>query len=175
MGVICGQIRKFKTQESYTSRPQTQSLKHEQENIEHEEQDQLFCPSLTKNYILNPRFLNIQEQKCEKEDYHQITQIEQNSSQISLGIQSELNNVNETQAKQKSQNKLKPNTQKRMSLEQSYKIALSPSLQKKRNSNTIKSPLAQMFQKQNHTAKQKEKLILMKGKQKIQDKDEQLE
>ncbi|CAD8060079.1 unnamed protein product [Paramecium sonneborni] len=170
MGIVCGQNQKFKSQEFYASRPLTQTIKHEQEDVEHDDYDQLFCPSLTKNYILNPKFLYMQESKLENEVQHQITQIEQNSSQLSLGIQNEFSNPIEIQVKQKNQNKLKPDNQKRMSLEQRYKIAISPSLQRKRNSNTSKSPLAQIFQSQKHTAKQKEQFILTKGKQKISNK-----
>ncbi|CAD8147405.1 unnamed protein product [Paramecium pentaurelia] len=174
MGIICGQSMKHKSLEFHVQRPMSQSIKYEQENVELEDQDQLFCPSLTKNYILNPRFLITEESKCEKEEQNLISLVQQSSSQLSLGIQSELNNINEIQNKQINQNKLKPDltNSKRMSLEQRYKIAISPSQYRKRNNNNGQSPLAKMFQGQNSTAKQKEQLILTKGKRKQSNQEE---
>ncbi|CAD8052753.1 unnamed protein product [Paramecium primaurelia] len=174
MGIVCGQIPKSKSKEFHVTKHLTQSIKQEQENVEFEDYDQCFCPSLTKNYILNPRFLITEESKYEKEEQNLNNDIIKNSSsQLSLGIQSEPNNLNEIQGKQRNQNKLKPDIQnsKRMSLEQRYKIATSPSQFKKRNSNTSQSPLAIILQTKNNSVKQKEQLILTKGKLKISNKD----
>ncbi|CAD8141388.1 unnamed protein product [Paramecium octaurelia] len=169
MGIICGQNQKHKSQELHVSRPLSQSLKHEYENVECEDQDQLFCPSLTQNYVLYPKFLITQESKCDKEEQNIITSVLQSSSQLSLGFQSEPNNINENQNKQINQNKLKPDmlNSKRMSLEQRYKIAVSPSQSRNRNNNNSLSPLAKMFKGQNSTAKQREQQILTNGKRKL--------
>ncbi|CAK67271.1 unnamed protein product (macronuclear) [Paramecium tetraurelia] len=176
MGIVCGQPLKSKSLEFHTSRPLTQSIKQDQENVEFEDQDQCFCPSLTKNYILNPKFLFTEESKCEREEQRLNTDINRNSSLLSLGIQSEPNNLNEIQGKQKNQNKLKPDIQnsKRMSLEQRFKIATSPSQCRKRNNNTPKSPLTAMLQTNNNSTKQKEQLILTKGKRKLSNRDQKL-